>query len=184
MHLHRFYKDLAIIALSIAGTIVFVQLGVFGKILSGLEEQAYIGSLISGIFFTSVFTIAPATVALAQLAEASHPMTVALWGALGAMIGDLLQFLFVRDVFGRDLRRFLKKQIHIDVHSYFHHGFMKWLGPIIGAIIIASPLPDEIGLAILGLSGMSLWIFLPLTFTFNFLGILALGMIVTGVSGS
>lgn len=183
MRQHLIYRDLFIVGLSIVATIFLVQLGVFGKVLSTLEEQSYIGSFIAGILFTSVFTIAPATVALVELVKISQPVMVAFWGALGAVLGDLLLFLFVRDVFGRDLKRFLRAKVHFDVTSFFHHGFMKWLAPLTGAIIIASPLPDELGLAILGLSGMSLWIFLPLTFFFNFLGIWALGMVVTGVAG-
>ena len=180
MRKYLLYRDLFIVGLSVVATIFLVQLGVFGEFVSVFEEKTYIGSVIAGFFFTSVFTVAPASVVLAELAQISNPTMVALWGAIGAMLGDLALFLFVRDVFGRDLRRFLKAHVHFDVKSFFHHGFMKWLAPIVGAIIIASPLPDELGLAIMGLSGMRMWIFLPLTFFFNFLGIFALAMIVTG----
>ena len=183
MRANRFYRDLFFIGLSVIGTIFLVQLGALGEFLNTFQEKTFLGSFIAGFFFTSVFTIAPASVTLAELSQISTPLAVSLGGALGAMFGDLLLFLFVRDVFARDLKRFLKATVHFNANSFFHHGFMKWLAPLTGALIIASPLPDELGLAILGLSRMRLVMLLPLTFCMNFLGILAIGLTVTSLSG-
>jgi hypothetical protein len=48
---------------------------------------------------------------------------------------------------------------------------MKWISPILGALIIASPLPDEFGLALLGLSRTRISILIPVSFIMNFLGV-------------
>ncbi|MCC7436766.1 hypothetical protein IT402_02755, partial [Candidatus Nomurabacteria bacterium] len=50
--------------------------------------------------------------------------------------------------------------------------YFAWLAPVIGAIIIASPLPDEIGVGLIGISKMKNWQFLVLSFVLNSLGIL------------
>ncbi|HEY4478659.1 MAG TPA: hypothetical protein VI775_02350, partial [Candidatus Paceibacterota bacterium] len=52
-----------------------------------------------------------------------------------------------------------------------HFGFLKWLSPLIGAFIIASPLPDELGVALLGMSKIRIAVLIPLSFTMNILGI-------------
>ena len=96
------------------------------------------------------------------------------------MFGDLLLFLFIKDVFARDVREFLsthKRKARF--FSYFHFGFFKWLLPLIGALIIVSPLPDELGLTLLGLSKERVIFILPLTFLLNFVSILLIGLIVT-----
>jgi hypothetical protein len=46
--------------------------------------------------------------------------------------------------------------------------------PFIGALIIASPFPDEIGLALIGLSTLSRAQFLLLSYVMNTLGVLAI----------
>ena len=59
------------------------------------------------------------------------------------------------------------------MHS-FHFGFLKWLSPIIGALIIASPLPDEFGIAFLGMSKVKTAVLMPISFFMNLIGIYAL----------
>jgi hypothetical protein len=93
------------------------------------------------------------------------------------MLGDLLLFLFIRDVFAEDMEgvfSFRKLSRHI-ARSQF--AFLKVVTPIIGALIIASPLPDEIGLALLGISRTRTIVLLPIAFIMNFLGILALASV-------
>jgi len=42
---------------------------------------------------------------------------------------------------------------------------------------VISPLPDELGLAMMGLSKMKTSLFIPISFILNSLGILAIGLI-------
>jgi len=49
--------------------------------------------------------------------------------------------------------------------------FFTWLIPIAGAFIIASPLPDEIGISLMGLSKVKNWHFILITFLLNAIGI-------------
>ncbi len=57
------------------------------------------------------------------------------------------------------------------IRKLFHTPYFAWFIPIIGAVIIASPLPDEIGVSILGISKMKNWKFLLLSFFLNTVGI-------------
>lgn len=149
---------------------------VFSK--SGLVDQVYgvlgnsiLACFIAGIFFTSAFTIAPASIFLVHISQSLPIQTVAIWGAIGAVIGDLILFLFIRDKFASDLIKSFKPSLIKHFFKSLHLGFLKWLSPIIGAFIIASPLPDEIGLTLMGLSKTKLYILIPISFLMNLLGI-------------
>jgi hypothetical protein len=176
------WRDLVIIALGIFITLLLVQMGALGHILAATEEQAYIGSFISGIFFTSIFTIAPASIALGVLSHYEPAHIVALWGALGAMMGDLFLFLFIRDVFADDVDGISIVRKWKKVIARPHFGLTRILMPVLGALLIASPLPDEIGLAILGFSRTKTLYMLPITFAMNFLGIYAIALIAAHVA--
>ncbi|MFA6315362.1 MAG: hypothetical protein WC648_03305 [Candidatus Paceibacterota bacterium] len=163
-------KDIVLI---IAGAVLALLLSKIGAVdwLISFLGGGVIASFVSGIFFTSVFTLAPASVALVHLAEIYSPLSVAFWGALGAMCGDLILFLFIRDRFTDDLIHSIKPKVVKSIMKTFHFGFLKWLAPILGAVIIASPLPDELGLTLLGMSKTKIAFLLPLAFVMNFIGI-------------
>ncbi len=174
----NFIRDLVIVVLGIIVTILLIRIGFLEQFLSVAQQGVYIGSLISGIFFTSVFTIAPASLALAELANTADPWAVAFWGALGACLGDLILFLFVRDVFVEDLNKVIRRKKIKKFFARFHFSAARWMAPVIGAIIIASPLPDELGLGLMGLAKTKIWQLMLITFVMNFIGILAIAWLV------
>lgn len=162
-------KDLALVFLGAVLALLLSQLGVISFIINLIGNQI-LASFFAGIFFTSVFTIAPASVALVNISGASI-MTVSFWGALGALCGDLTLFFFIRDRFAKDVMDSMKPSVLRHILNTFHLGFMKWISPILGALIIASPLPDEFGLALLGFSRTKVSILIPVSFIMNFLGV-------------
>lgn len=163
-------KDLFFILVGIAIAIVLSRSGFINSAVEFLGGHN-IASFVAGIFFTSAFTLAPATIAFAHISETSPLLPTALWGGLGAMIGDLILFLFIRDKFAKDLRAALKPGFLKQIAGSFHFGFLKWLAPIIGAFIIASPLPDEFGLALMGMSKTKVYVLMPIAFLMNVIGI-------------
>lgn len=173
----RLQKDFVIILISILIAYALVYLGIVELLISQVKGFNILGSFIAGIFFTSVFTIAPASVALAGLINGGSLFSVAFWGAIGALFGDLLLFFFIKDVFAEDLLRFARSFWRKHFLGSFHFGFLKWLSPILGGFIIASPLPDELGLALMGLSKTRLLVLVPISFVCNFIGILALAFV-------
>jgi hypothetical protein len=172
----RLARDLFFIAASIVIAILFVRIGVIQKFISFTNEIGIVSSFLTGIFFTSIFTIAPAAIALAKISETVDPITVAFWGATGAMLGDLLIFLFIRDAFIEDLRGTIGIRRSRKILSFFHLGLFRWIAPLLGALIIASPLPDEMGLALLGASNVSTLFLIPIAFVMNFLGIILIAI--------
>ncbi len=170
------FRDSLLIFCSIVIAIFLVQAGLLGQFLSLAQGLEILGSFVAGIFFTSVFTIAPASVALAELSQHTSPFIVALWAAFGAVIGDLIIFLFLRDSFGDDLLKAMKYSPFKKLLSLSRFAVVRWLMPIIGALIIASPLPDELGLALLGISRTRIVVLIPVAFVMNYLGVLLIAL--------
>lgn len=164
-------RDVVMIAVGILIAVIFSKLGIIDYVISLFKDYYIISSFIAGIFFTSAFTLAPSSITLIHISNHSPILGVVLWGALGAMFGDLILFLFIKDRFAEDLKKALKTSTLKHLLKSLHFGFMRWLSPLIGALIIASPLPDEFGITLLGMSKMKTTVLLPVAFVMNALGI-------------
>lgn len=176
-HKNNLVRGLAVIILSILIAVILAKTGALESLITSTQEVRFIGSFIAGILFVSVFTAAPATVALGEIAQSNSVITVAIIGGLGALVGDLLIFRFVKNKLSEDLVRLLRISRSERLVSIFKTRLFKWLAPLVGALIIASPLPDEIGVAMLGLSKMKNSLFIPLSLVLNSAGILIIGLI-------
>lgn len=164
-------KDIFIITLSICAAILMIHLGFVDWMIS-VFASPLVASFVAGIFFTSLLTISPASVILAELATRASPIEVAVLGALGAVIGDLLLFYCVRDTISRDISVLIKKGIRHYHLDKLHSKYARWILPAIGAFIIASPLPDELGILLMGAARMKARNIIPVSFVMNFIGIL------------
>ena len=176
-HGNNLVRDLVLVILSIFVAIILAKTGALQDLITSTQEMRFIGSFIAGIFFVSVFTAAPATVALGEIAQSNSVITVAILGGLGALIGDLIIFRFVKDRVSEHFSYLIKVSKTERIVSIFKLRLFRWIIPFVGALIIASPLPDEIGVAMLGLSKMKNSYFILLSFLLNSAGILIIGLI-------
>ena len=171
-------QDIAIIILSVLVAVLLVRTDVLGNILASAGQTEIFGAFIAGMFFTSIFTTAPAIAALGEISLLQGIFYTALLGAAGSVLGDLIIFRFVRDRFSEHVSEIMTHQsAWRRFHLLFKRRFFRWLTFFIGGFILASPLPDELGIAVLGFSKMRIKYFALLSFVFNFLGILAIGII-------
>lgn len=168
--------DLTILLISVVFAVWLGSSEALENLLVATKESKFLGSLLGGLFFTSIFTTAPAIVILAEIAQDTSAFYVALIGAIGALIGDLIMFKFLKDRLAKDFYALF----HINMNErYFRIPRFRWLVMLIGGLIIASPFPDELGLAILGFSNTRTNWVIPISLVFNFLGILAIALIAT-----
>lgn len=185
MH-HHYYirhlvRDLFIVTASILVAIFLVNIGVIESFIEATESYKILAAFLAGAFFTSVFTVAPAGVALVAIGNSFPPILVAFFGAIGATLLDLLIIAFVRKDIAQDLDGLKKVTFKHHLIKAFHFGFMKWVAFIIGLFLVATPLPDEPGLILIGLSKINPK-FLPLIFfVSHFLGIFALVSIASSI---
>lgn len=180
-HKNNLIKDATIVVLSVLIAIILAKTGVFVDILASSKKLELFGSFIAGMFFTSIFTAAPATVVLAEIAQVNSIYLTALFGGLGALIGDMIIFRFVKNRLSEDILYLLKKSKSERFISIFRLKIFRWSMGFLGALVIASPLPDELGLVMLGFSKIKISLFIPVSFLLNFLGILAIGLIARAI---
>ena len=176
-HKNNLMRDLGIIILSIVIAVILVKTGALKSLLTSTQELKFIGSFVAGIFFFFFFTAAPAPVVLAEIAQSNSIFWVAFFGGIGALVGDLIIFRFIKDSLSEDFLYLIKKSKSERLISIFQLRLFRRVMPFIGALIVASPLPDELGLTMMGLSKMKTSLFIPLSFLLNFLGIMTVGLI-------
>lgn len=169
-HIH-IYRDFGIIGLSIFIAVLLAETHVLDRLLNFSEALGYLSLFVAGVFFTSIFTVAPATVAIFEISQTNPLLPVAFLGALGALSGDFIIFKFVRDSLSEDLDIILKGFGKARLKPFMKLSYLRWLVVFLGGLVIASPLPDEIGLAMMGLSKINSRLFAVLSFFFNALGI-------------
>ena len=178
---NRLTWDLVIIAISVAVGIILIKTEAVRFVLGWAGEARIIASFLGGMFFSSIFTAFPATIALGEIAREYSIFWTAFFGGLGALLGDFLIFRFFRDEVSEALLALFSKPERKRWAHIFRLKIFRWIFPLIGAIIIASPLPDEIGLVIWGATKMPNRYFAPLSFALNSLGILIIGLIARAI---
>lgn len=174
-------QDVGLIGLSIAAAILLGRSGALHQFLSSFTDAWVLAAFVAGVFFTSMFTAAPAVAVILFLTQEEGVWLVALVAALGSLLGDFLLFwlardrlaIYLRDLFAQELSKRKRSRI-------FHMHAFRWIAFVLGAVIIASPLPDELGIAILGFARLGTNLFVPLSFVANFLGLVAIGYAFAG----
>ena len=175
-------QDVAIISFSILLAIILVKTNILTSVISSSQNLHYLGSFISGMFFTSIFTTAPAIAALGHIARDNSIVLTALFGAFGAVLGDIVIFQFIKDKLSEHLLELIgHNSIWKRTHTLFKLKYFRWLTFLIGGLLIASPLPDELGIGLLGFSKMKLIHFIPLSLFFNFIGIMLIGLVASSL---
>lgn len=170
--------DLLIIIASVGVALLLARTGILTALLASTDELQFLGSFIAGLFFTSVFTTVPAMVTLGEIARSNALLPTALCGAAGAVVGDLIIFRFIRDRFAEHVMELLRhRHIGKRVGALFRLKLFRRLSFFVGGLIIASPLPDELGISLFGFSKMKMSWFIPLSFFFNFIGIVLIGLV-------
>lgn len=174
-------EDLLVILLSIFAAIFISEVGLTSHLPGIFGGFGFLGVFVSGIGFTSVFTTAPSLTILSAFAGEMSPAVVAVIGGLGATFGDYVIFRFIRDRVYEDIK-YLMKITHMSKYkAVFNTRLFHFFTPFVGALIISSPFPDEIGLTILGFSKIQTGVFLPLLFVLNSFGIFLITSVINNL---
>jgi hypothetical protein len=164
--------DLIIVVFSIFIAVLLAATGTLDAFIKLFNFSYLLTAFFAGIFFTSIFTTAIGSAAFVVLGiDGYNPFTVGVVGGIGALVGDTLIFKFVRNDLQADLAYLFRLRKQKSLRKLATAPFLHFLLPILGGFIIASPLPDELGVALLALSHIPTRYFSVLSFLFNALGI-------------
>lgn len=170
--------------LFLASLIVFFLLARTPQVdtfIRSVGSLGYLGAFIAGFFFVSTYTALPAGFVLFELAKYLEPLEIAIIAALGSMLGDYLIFRFIRDRVTKEIKPYLARLGGRKVRQLFRTPYFAWLLPLSGALIIASPLPDELGVSLIGASKMKHTHFLVVSYLLNAIGILLVVLLARSV---
>ena len=158
--------------------------------MNELSYFGYVAAFVLGMLFTYALTATPAAAVLYNLGQNLNPLLIAFVGAFGSLISDYLIFRFVRDrlineikSLSKEIEKLTKPASSLDFTREIRIILWKKISrsrtwkiiiPIIAGFIIASPLPDEIGVAIFGAVKFEPKKFLVISYFLNFIGILAI----------
>ncbi len=175
------YPKLTILLMSvILAYYIFSNPAIAEKILK-LESLGYLSYIIFGALFTFGFTT-PFAVGFFFIANPPNIVIASILAGIGAFLADIIMFNWVKFFFleefnklerghpVKDLNKLIKRSLPLKIKNYLLYVFI--------GIIIASPLPDEIGVTLLaGLTETKIKIFAALTFVLHTLGVLAILLI-------
>lgn len=167
------FKNLTLVFLNILLAVFLAGTGLINDILLPLGNIALVGPLIAGILFVSAFTAATGAVMLIDLAKTISPIEVAIIGGLGGAVGDLFIFRFFKHNLLEELTIIYNRLGGKHLTKIIYHKHMRRYLPVLGAIIIASPLPDEIGIGLMGISNVKTYKFIILSVILDIAGVFA-----------
>jgi len=179
----QLFIDILIIILSIILALYLVKSELIIKFVVLLENLEWLGIILAGALFTSIFTVAPSIALISVLANTTSPIILAVLGGIGAALGDYIIFSFIKNRVSEDIDYLLSFQKGNRLTLFFKTKLFIFFTPLIGALIIASPLPDELGVAMLGLSKMKDRIFLLISFIANGAGIFLIAWVAKEIAG-
>lgn len=167
---HWKHKNIIFLLLGILVAFVFSRSQTFNNLLLHLGNFGYLSAFIAGMLFVSTFTIVTGALILMTLAKTLSPMELILLAGIGAVIGDLLIFLFVKDEVTKEIEPIYEEIAGSHLKKILHTKYFGWTLPVVGAFIIISPLPDELGVSLMGVSKMKINKFLVISWVSHTLG--------------
>lgn len=169
MHLH--HQNTILFVLGLTSAVILSQSEIFHLFINRLSGLGVIGAFIAGCLFVSTFTVATGGLIMIELAKTLSPLQLIIFGVTGAVLGDFILFKFVKNTVTAQItpvyNQFLKRH---HLYKLLHTPYFAWTLPVVGAFIIASPIPDELGISLLGLSEMKASQFLLITLISHSIG--------------
>lgn len=168
------YKGLTLVFISILLTIFLSKYHFLNEVLFDLRHIPFLGSFIAGILYVSASTAALGILILSDLAKTLSPIQIAIVAGLGGAVADFTLFRFFKGDLISEITPIYNKLGGKHLTRLMCHKYLRWSLPIIGAIIIASPFPDELGISLIGLSRIKNYQFILLSLVLDIVGVFLL----------
>ncbi|MGH7196242.1 MAG: hypothetical protein ACREGJ_00565 [Candidatus Saccharimonadales bacterium] len=177
------YKHTTLAVAVVVAFVLLLDSALLVSTFTFFENLSYAGGFIAGALAVSFFTALPALVLLATLATQLDPLLLAFVAALGSAVGDWLILLFFEEKVFHELRPLVKKTGAMRAMRLLDRPATRWILVSTGAIIVSTPLPDEVGLGLMGVSRFNKLYIATLCFFLNGAGLLAFILAVRGIAG-
>lgn len=166
------YKNLTFLFISLIFAFFLGRYEPFHEFLLSLGGFGYLGAFIAGMLFVSTFGFATGAVTLLVLAEKLNIFELGIIAGAGGVFGDFMIFRFVKDRLIDEVEPIYENLGGNHLTKILHTKHFRWMLPVVGAILIAAPTPDELGVSLMGIAKMKTWEFLPLAFVLDFTSVI------------
>lgn len=165
--MHR-YKYTIILLITFLSAWAIGRLGIIDSYATkAAEANELLYTFVSGAMYSFSFTAGLSVLLFSEMSITKEMLfPLSLIAAAGGLLADLLIFKFIKDVILDELGDHAKKLI---ARATRKTAPKVALGAL-GAAIIASPFPDEIGLTFMGVSKIKFWELVVLTYALDTLG--------------
>lgn len=154
MHIIQKYPRLCLLLLSVFAAYFLYAMGGLHWLGATKGSMQYPTAFIGGLLFTFGFTTPFGIGVFLEIGQSINPVIGAMVGGMGALLADLFIFQVMRfEFFHEELHQIRSSRFALWIHGFLHHeSFPEKLRTYLlwsfAGIIIASPLPDEFGVAL------------------------------------
>ncbi|OGH16864.1 MAG: hypothetical protein A3C22_02330 [Candidatus Levybacteria bacterium RIFCSPHIGHO2_02_FULL_37_10] len=168
------YKGITLIFISILLTIFLSKYNFLNDSLFNLKHIPILGSFIAGILYVSASTAALGILMLSDLTKTLPPLEIAIIAGIGGAVADFVLFRFFKGDLIKEITPIYNRLGGRHFTRLMYHKYFRWSLPIVGAIIIASPFPDELGISLMGLTKIKNYQFILLSLALDITGVFLL----------
>lgn len=171
------YPKLILLCICIIAAYFLAKTGVIYNLSHVLIGKGYIAAFLAGIMYAYGFAAPVGVAVLLSIADDVNIFIAACVGGIGSLISDLFIFNLIRESFADEFDKIKTTKSFNKIHELFKkhvsEKLEKYILWLFAGILIASPLPDEIGVSLIsGFTKMKKTNFSIISFVLNTLGIL------------
>lgn len=163
------YKNITVLALSF---LLSLALGMHKPFHEFIYMGGYAAAFLAGAFFVFTFATPVAAVVLLILAQKLPLINLLLFSGLGAIISDFTLFRNFKDGIAEEIEPITDSLEKSKFKNLMKTKHFKRLDPVIGGLLILTPLPKEMGLNLIGMHKLKNYEFIALSAFVNVVGIL------------
>lgn len=152
---------IAIALTFLAISFFFIYIDYDKEIANYLVNFGLIGGMIAGLFYTFGISTPFAMAVIIDLMSVEKPFAITLLASMSAATLDCILFSVFKDILEKKAK-FLKAKINKIVKK------LNGLVPVFGFMVFGLPLPDELGLAMLGMTKIKIHVLWFIVFLSKF----------------
>jgi hypothetical protein len=114
-----------------------------------LMFMGYFGTFLAGLLYPYALTSAAGTGILLILSKEQNLLLAGVIAGIGALISDIILFLFVTHSFSDEVQKLSKETVVRTINRWIPDSVRVYLLATFAGLLIASPLPTEIGILLM-----------------------------------
>jgi hypothetical protein len=143
------YPKLSLFIISVILVYIFFSGLVYDPLHNVLVYMGYFGTFLAGLLYPYALTSAAGTGILLILAKEQSLLLAGAIAGFGALISDIILFFFVKHGFRDETEKLSKEKVVRTVNRWIPDSIREYFLSVFASILIASPLPTEIGIMLL-----------------------------------